>query len=217
MLVRCWLIAVVAMSFIASEAKAHTSMTTDGNFLYAMRIAITSFQEDYESKLPDKWADLDAYIEDGVEMAFSRLQATERYALISPPISFTSPFQGELIIVSRRAFQEVRAIGDMGEKSELSDPKHYILYKNLKGDLMIKKLTEKEVNGIFNEAGASRVAEDSLPEREYVASFRKELLLKRVFIYAILPSILLIVTGWVVIRKKRITSGWTTPQRVCQP
>lgn len=170
--------AVAAILFFQVDCSfGYSGFTPDDQFLFTIRLGIIQYQQEHHRELPARWNDLDPYLEGGVAEIAKKTQGTERYALLSPPIPLKKPFQGELIVVTRRPYSEI-FFSDYGERKRFAPVLHRAIVRTVEGEIDWKKFTVSEMADIYGNAGVPAVAPDSLPERERLVTFRRELQLR---------------------------------------
>ena len=191
---------------------ALTVRTQDMQFVNYLVIGIKLYEKEHGGASPDKWSDLDSYFDGGVAQVAKYVQGKERYALLSPPISFSEPFEGELIIVSRRAFNDVSHYLERSGKLglEIGPLGHYAVVRTQRGDIEQHWFTEDEMAKVYTSAGVPKVAADSLPERDSVVRLRRKLVINNVFAFGSGTLLLLLALRWFVKRAKHNSAAQTT-------
>jgi len=153
------------------------------SFVSNSKYAIELFREEH-GRFPGKWTDLDPYLHGGIEGVGRYIQGTERYQIFGPPVSFSEPFEGKLVAISRRSFSDINHgwtwYGSIGER--LGAPAYRGIILTGDDKLFQKTFSDAEMAQILISAGDLEIAADSLGERTHVASVRRAILLRKVFI-----------------------------------
>src|SRR5690606_15227038 len=109
---------------------------------------------------------------------------TERYQFFGPPVSFSEPFEGKLVAISRRSFSDINHgltwSGSIDES--ISSPAYRGLVLTSDDKLIQETFSDAEMTQILQSAGDLEIAPDSLGERTHVASLRREILVRKVLI-----------------------------------
>lgn len=212
---RCAKMRLIAIAsilvFLPGIGSSLTVRTQDMMFVSNAKYAIERFRDE-NGRFPVEWSDLDLYFDQGIDEVGKYIQGTQRYQLFGAPVSFSEPFSGRLVVISRRSFSDIDHgltwYGSIG--SSLGTPEFRGIVLTSNDTLVQTTFTEVEMAKLIRSAGNLKITEDSLPERAHVAKLRRKIVVARTLGAMFAGFFVLILARFITQRRRHNSSRQAT-------
>ena len=188
-LVRRWLreynrkLHVICLLLAASPAARGLSYSTvEGSFALQVALAAEAYSQEHGGRSPASWPDLEPYFSRPIDEEFRAVTPTKRYAFLPQPLPLPPPHDGDLLLITRRPFREMRLYTNWygGGSQGLREPGRYIIYRTDSGEFEGSYVEEAYIQQAFNGSGSLLPSPDSEPlrrhERHEIEARRRSLL-----------------------------------------
>ena len=142
-LVRQWLreynlkLHVICLLLAASPAARGLSYSTgEGSFVLQVALAAEAYSQEHGGRSPASWPDLEPYFGRPLDEEFRSVTPTRRYAFLPQPLHLPPPHDGDLLLITRRPFREMKLYTNWygGSSQGLREPGRYIIYRTDSGE-----------------------------------------------------------------------------------
>jgi hypothetical protein len=201
------LVLFLILSLVA-PARAWTSRTAEASGLGSIGRLIEYF-ENAKGRLPESWNELDEFLGKPLDGTFPLVLPTRRYELFSPPLDLRihEKHSMRVVAMTRKSMWETTRTGSMGRTTEIIGPGRYVLRREEDGKFFIRWFEESEIQRLWPTTGRALPVPDQEPERPWVTIARRQILMKRVGIGALVAGVIV----WLVVRLRGARNAGTTP------
>ncbi len=152
---------------VSQAAQALSYSTAERTFAHHLSSYATIFSLQHEGRAPSSWADIETCIDRPIDGAYSYITPTKRYAFLSQPLHLPPPYDGDLLIITRRPFRDGRLYTNLlgGISHGLREPGRYIIFRRANGSFEAAYVDEAFVQRAFHGSESLLPTPDSEPMR----------------------------------------------------
>lgn len=160
---------------LSQAAHALSYFTPDGIFAQNMASCAEVFSKEHAGRSPTSWADFQPYFQNPIDETFRHITPTKRYAFLSRPLHLPPPYDGDLLIVTRRPFRDGRLYTNWygGISHGLREPGRYIIFRTGAGTFHAYYVEEAYVQQAFRGSESLLPSPDTEPERPRESEARR--------------------------------------------
>ncbi len=141
-------------------------------FARAMASGFEHYAKTHEGRLPTSWEEWnEQMLQPGyvsIDERWRSILPTRRYAFLAQPVPLLPPYEGELIMTSRRPFRESNLGNGVSSlfSSPMKAPGRYLIYRQPSGEFHSHYATEEYVQSLFRGRESLLPTPDTEPMRE---------------------------------------------------
>lgn len=138
----------------------------------------------HSGQAPTGWADLESQLGQPMDTTHARVLPTKRYSFIAQPLRLPTPHEGELLLIARRPFRDVRLNEHrfLGERRSLREPGRYIVYRLSTGRFTSAWVDEPYVQRAFQGKESLLPAPDTEPLRAHELEIPRQRMRNRIML-----------------------------------
>ena len=127
------------------------------------------FAREHDGRAPASWDDFQPYLNLPIDEAYRHIKPTKRYAILSQPVHLPRPYEGELLIITRRPFRDGSLYTNWygGISHGLRESGRYIIYRTSTGEFRSSYVEETFVQQAFRGFESLLPSPDTEPLRRH--------------------------------------------------
>ena len=159
----------ILLMLCANKVMALTYDTFESCFAYDLCRYIEAYSEVNKSKLPESWDDINLILDRPVDQIYKSILPTKRYAFLSGKVSLKPPCEGDLYVVARRPFRDIKLEMNFlgGISKGHKNLGRYIIYRSPEGAFLSKYVTEDYIQSVFRGFESLLPIPDNEPMRSH--------------------------------------------------